>query len=361
MVRSTAGGTIGTVTCPGSIATTAGHFAVGRIEVIATNQVHFMIDNDASDGVNLMDCGTVTGTLPVSSLAPFLEDNQSAAQGATHVVEIDYARIWQDDAASSSEGLTSQASDNTVSFNSVGDDAPLTAENTDIASNSELMDFSTATSDDQMFSNDVYVKGTLYADKIKANQIEGLELLTDKISSLQDEVAQKQTTPTSATPGLTAGGTVNLSDLQAVNLVVLAQIESKGGLVVDKDATFNGKTIFQLLAEFNGNVNFNKQVTFNANSGGFITIKKGAQKVQVKYTAAYADPPIVVANWSTDSDDSDAQAALFEAGYNFLITKSDEKGFWIYLNKPADQDVKLNWIATAVKDAKITASDQNAQ
>jgi hypothetical protein len=144
-------------------------------------------------------------------------------------------------------------------------------------------------------------------------------------------------------------------------LVVLAQIESKGGLVVDKDATFNGKTIFQLLAEFNGNVNFNKQVTFNANSGGFITIKKGAQKVQVKYTAAYADPPIVVANWSTDSDDSDAQAALFEAGYNFLITKSDEKGFWIYLNKPADQDVKLNWIATAVKDAKITASDQNAQ
>jgi hypothetical protein len=238
----------------------------------------------------------------------------------------------------------------------------LTAQSDGGAAQLGLMDFSSATADDAVFNSDVYVKGTLYADKIKANQVEGLEVLTDKISSLADTLAKDKTTSTaSTTTGLSSNSSVNFNNLQAVNLVALAQIESKGGLIVDKDATFNGKTIFELLAEFNGNVNFKKQATFNSDAGGLAVIKKGDKKVQIKYLTPYDQAPIVVANWSTDSDDSDAQAALFEAGYNFLITKSDEKGFWIYLNKPADQDVKLNWIATAVKDAKITASDQNAQ
>ena len=227
------------------------------------------------------------------------------------------------------------------------------------------------------FNKDVYVKGTLYADKIKANQIEGLEVLTDKINSLQDMLAQGKaadgtsnadtSTQSSSASGLETASQVSFNNLQAVNLVALAQIESKGGLVVDKDAQFNGKTIFQLLAEFNGNANFNgnvnfsKQPTFNSDGGGTAVIKAGAQKVQIKFGSPYAQTPVVVANWSVDSDNSADQVRLFEANYIFLINKVDQKGFWIYLNKPAAEDLKLNWMASSIKDAKISTSEPNVQ
>jgi hypothetical protein len=354
-------GTATVLTCPGTLSTT--NFAYMRIEYRTATDVHFYIDVNTSDGINEVECGSgATTNVFAGNMTPWMETATGAASIST-ALDIDYYRAWQDDNMPGIDTPAVQVPDTTSTDTTPATDSstPLSLDTNSKADADSFFSFSAASSEDTVFNHDVYVKGTLYADKIKANQIEGLELLTNKISSLQDEVTKSQTNSPQSSTGLTSSSSVNFNNLQAVNLVALAQIESKGGLIVDKDATFNGKTIFQLLAEFNGNVNFKKQVTFNSDAGGLAVIKKGDQKVQIKYSSAYDQAPIVVANWATDSDDSDNQATLFQAGYDFLITKSDEKGFWIYLNKPADQDLKLNWIATSIKDAKITASDANAQ
>lgn len=202
----------------------------------------------------------------------------------------------------------------------------------------------------------------------RPRKIEQLEVITDKISSLQaklaqQNVAQSNTAEATTNTAPSASGQVNFTDLTTVNLVALAQIETKGGLIVDKDAQFNGKTTFQLIDEFNGqanfksDVNFDKQPTFNSDAGGTAVIKKYAQKVQIKFDQAYSQTPIVVANWSVDSDKPEDQIRLFDANYNYLITKVDQNGFWIYLNKPAAEDLKMNWLATSIKDAKISTSE----
>ncbi len=362
-------GSIQTCTGPGSL---SGNFAYLRIEVRGTSDIHFFSDFNTSDGISEIECGTgVTSASSTSAMTPWLEAKAiSATATLTNTLDIDYIRSWQDDnipspATEPQDSSTATTNQDATTTPPLTSDDPTTSE----ADQSSFFNFAAATSEDTVFNKDVYVKGTLYADKIKANQIEGLEVFTDKISSLQDQLAQEKaaadtaqpqpsTTPApSSIPGLDMTGQVSFNDLNAVNLVALAQIESKGGLVVDKDAQFNGKTIFQLLADFNGDVNFSKQPTFNSDAGGTAVIKQGAQKVQVKFGTPYPQIPVVVANWAVDSDNPDDQVRLFADNYNYFVTKVDQNGFWIYLNKPATEDLKLNWLATSVKDAKISTSE----
>ncbi len=236
MVRSTAGGTIGTVTCPGSIVTTAGHLALGRIEVLDTTHVHFMIDNDSSDGVSFLDCGTVSGTLPTAQLSPFVEDNQSGAQGATHNIDVDYYRIWQDD-----------------SSGSVGSEAPIVGDASTPTTTDQkgIIDFQNATADDTTFDHDVYVKGTLYADKIKANQIEGLNVFTDQLDSLQKQLANEGASPSSASgSGASTSTGTTPTPASGLSFNMSSDLQTGGGLTVGGDAQFMGNAFFYKLVTF---------------------------------------------------------------------------------------------------------------
>jgi hypothetical protein len=93
VVRS-GGANVGTVTC-GTISTT--QFAVGRIEVISATSVKFYMDTDVSDGVSMSLCGTVTGANPTAALGlgAYVVHTETTATS----VDIDYARVWQDDAS----------------------------------------------------------------------------------------------------------------------------------------------------------------------------------------------------------------------------------------------------------------------
>jgi hypothetical protein len=211
----------------------------------------------------------------------------------------------------------------------------------------------------------------LVADSIKANQIEGLELLVDKISARSSQ----STTPKNAQASMGTLDIVNLLNgvkfdgLQTTDLLVLAQLEAQGGLLVDKDAQFNGKTIFALLAQFNGPTEFNDQATFNNDAGGQAVIKKDAKKVTVTFTKAYIQAPIVVASWSfadtKDStnkiiDSSEAkQQRLIDGDYSFSVANVTTKSFDIILNDFTSEDLTLNWIAMAIKDAKMIQSDNS--
>jgi hypothetical protein len=136
---------------------------------------------------------------------------------------------------------------------------------------------------------------------------------------------------------------------------------------VDGLSQFNGKTTFAALVEFmgktdfNGDANFTGRATFNKDTGGIAVIKKGATRVEVKFEKEYIGQPIVsaqmiaVAATLADGSKEDAKVAelrLLEAGYEYIVSDVQGKGFTIVMNKPVNEDIQFNWNAVSVKDAQ---------
>lgn len=210
-----------------------------------------------------------------------------------------------------------------------------------------------------------------------------MEILTNKISDLESQqpsLAGATLTPDTITDNTSTGTTLKDGSIKfdasvtAVNLVALAQLESKGSLVVEGNSEFRGKVLLKLLAQFNGPVefkdivNFDKTITQNSDAGGTAVIKKGVKKVSVSFNKEYAQTPIVVASWSfADTKDQtgkmidsseDKHQRLLDANFNYLLSNVTTKGFDIIINKNATEGLNLSWLATLVKDAKITTSIQ---
>jgi hypothetical protein len=303
VVRS-GGANVGTIVCTGATISTT-QFATLRIQVETSSLVRFLVDADASNGINFIDCGTVgVNTNPAGALTLGLMMVHTAAAASTF--DVDYMRTWQDDAS----GLQ------------IEDASPA-----EVTSNLAMLQ-----------TDDSVQQGLTIADTTQP---------------LADE---KPDRPASV------ANLVKFSETEIVSLTVLAQIESKGGLKVEKDAQFNGKTIFQLLAQFNGPATFRKQVSFDeqpvfsSDAGGTVLFKKGTQRAEVKFNQAYKLTPTVVASWAMDLNSVEEEASLFEADYKYIVTKVSPSGFTLQINKPAEQELKLSWLATAVKDAKISES-----
>lgn len=189
----------------------------------------------------------------------------------------------------------------------------------------------------------------LYAKKIKADSIEGLEILTDKISSLQGQVAGLAVPPLEATPA--------------------ASIASLPNSIKLDNGIFTGETIFEKLVTFlsniifKGKVSFEQIPTFNNDTAGFAVIEKDADTVIVSFEKAYETAPIVSASFSfaefkkedgTVDDQSVRQKKLFAEGFSAMVVNRTEKGFTIILNKRATEDITFSWVALAIKDAKTS-------
>ena len=224
----------------------------------------------------------------------------------------------------------------------------------------------------------VIVANILRAKTIQAERIEGLEVYTNKVSKLADAYAGLQASQNQSVKTNTTETIANLTDVQfgkgefMISLTSLGDIESKGGLVVGGNALFKGKATFTALAEFlqavtlNGDVAANGRVTFNNDAGGMAVIRTGATRVQVKFAKEYASAPVVsalltiapVTNVDGTTEDSQiTEARLLAAGYSYFVSNVQPTGFTIVLNKPAAEDLRFNWSATAIKDAKTSESD----
>ena len=131
-------------------------------------------------------------------------------------------------------------------------------------------------------------------------------------------------------------------------------------------AQFNGKVLFQLLAQFNGPANFNGQVTFNSDAGGTAFVKRDSQKVSIRFSKDYTVKPVIIANWLFNdtkdgqggiSDSSDAkQQRILDGGFSFSVANISTKGFDIILNKRTDEDIQFDWVATAIKNSQLSQS-----
>jgi len=222
----------------------------------------------------------------------------------------------------------------------------------------------------------VIVADIIRAKTIQATRIEGLEVYTDKIASLEQAYAGLEDQPsfhttTSSTDNL---GSVEFGSGQFLSLVSLGNIEARGGLIVDGDANFKGRVTFASLVEFMsganfaGDVSFGGQTTFGNNSGGLVIIKKDATRAEVLFKKEYTSKPLVSlslqANEDTLADGTKEdiklkEERLFSQGYNYLISNLTTKGFTIVLNKKASEDLQFSWNAVLIKDpSTITSQDE---
>lgn len=213
----------------------------------------------------------------------------------------------------------------------------------------------------KIYAKDIYA-ATLTVDKIKANQIEGLELLTDKISSLGARLASERATNSpaaSGTPAAVDAETQLPADLSIQSAVVKldlkvdGQLFANGGLKVYGPAEFRGNAMFYKVVTFmektvfNEDVSFVGRATFNNDAGGFAIIKKDKAEIEVKFEKPFEDVPIVTVN---------ARDGQF---VTYTYKDLDKNSFKIILKDPADKDTTFAWTALSIKEARSVHFDQN--
>jgi hypothetical protein len=212
------------------------------------------------------------------------------------------------------------------------------------------------------------------AKTIRADHIEGLEILTNQISSLSNSVAVLGTQSANLT---TVSGqlssTLNLSSLNVDGLATVSgDLIIKGnGLfqgalnvlesITTKNLTVSDFAYFVNDVVFNGSVRFNQVPTFSKDTAGFAVIKQGGDVVQITFDQEYNNTPVVTASIVLDKvGDSVTQKQLEDGILNgnitYVITQRTTKGFVIRLNKPASQDLNFSWVALSVKDAQTSGA-----
>lgn len=83
------------IVCTGQTISTT-QFALLKIETRSTTDVRFYVDNDVSNGVQWVECGTSTTNIYIAGNMTSMIMNAATPLGMN--LDIDYYRIWQDDA-----------------------------------------------------------------------------------------------------------------------------------------------------------------------------------------------------------------------------------------------------------------------
>jgi hypothetical protein len=335
---------VGSVSCTGALSTT--NFAYLRIEFRTATEVHFYADVNTSDGIQETECGSgVTSTsINTGAMTPFAEAiNSNNATAATTVLDIDYMRTWQDDnvdIASVPQGASSPASEESA-VNNVQSAAPLAPVTPNPEDTSNLFSFNAATSEDTVFNNDVYVHGTLFADKIKANQIEGLSVFTDQISSLQQKLASALDPKASAQTTSTSNQKDALPTTDSpINLSI------PGSLSINGPAQFHGNVFFYKLVTFTEKTIFNNDVTFAAH----VNTSGETPKTKLEVSAG------AIATTDDNPDGNLAKATVTgndSSGIFSLTTGDNSKDgdlLTIQFNKPFDKAPQI-FLTPANKEA----------
>ncbi|MDQ5922737.1 MAG: hypothetical protein QG644_445, partial [Patescibacteria group bacterium] len=221
--------------------------------------------------------------------------------------------------------------------------------------------------------------GTITADKISANEITGLSVITNQLSTLADtvtgltgqaidlsgiavlatDVATLKTSVDAlnvssldATTRLSAleanAGTLLITDALLNTLTISSITTISGGLVVD-----NIKSIGELV-NITSDVEFFGTPYFTKDTAGFAVIEQGAKEVSVVFDKPYLAQPIV--NATITLEDAVNEEDVFNNDIRYVVTRKTPEGFTILLNKNATSDIRFSWSAFAVRDASVTFS-----
>jgi len=201
------------------------------------------------------------------------------------------------------------------------------------------------TSQNEVFSVDAagngYFAGTITADKIKVNQIEGLDLTSLLFSGL--------------TTSSSSGTTIQVPGVNGVTFV--------GDLIASGSSTFTGPALFSELVTFIknlivqgqvtingslkvlGDVIFGGHLTVNTDTAGVAVIPSSSMSVDVPFEKPFSETPIVtitlVLSEATDS-------AFLAEGVRAAVANVTTNSFSIVLAEPVPRNLTYNWFALAV-------------
>ena len=136
--------------------------------------------------------------------------------------------------------------------------------------------------------------------------------------------------------------------------IITPSITSKG-LTIDNITALNDTISFQSDVAFIGRPYFNKD------TGGFAVIHTGDSSVHVAFEKAYIATPVVQASVTFDEladpiAQAQAETDYFASGAQLIVTRKSLSGFTIMLNAPATKDLKINWLALAITNARSDES-----
>lgn len=239
---------------------------------------------------------------------------------------------------------------------------------------------------------------TLYADQIfarsiKADSIEGLEIFTNQISSLEEKYAgldAKESDSSETTDTVKEQLALAMKKLSADTLTlrldgsILGKLSVNGALHVGGTAEFGGETVFVKLASFldktifKGMVSFETAPTFASDTAGFAVIAKDARRVRVVFDTPYEKQPIVTVSLTREESpllpeaDEDLKkdialleeeyvGAVFKENVRYVVTEKSVSGFTIVLSEKAARDLQFSWVALSVDKAKSFSSEPEGE
>lgn len=182
-------------------------------------------------------------------------------------------------------------------------------------------------------SGDATLSGTLVVDTIKARRIEGMDIITKKLSLLSEEVAGVSTVSAQPTPSIPTE--TNILDLisKAISDIYKNTAEFLGRVIFHNDVAFLGRP------------------TFNKDTAGFAIIKSGDSEVEVKFDKEYTNEPVVNATLQI------AGAVDMNNLPSYAVADVDTKGFKVRLARSTSMDIRFSWIAIAVNNATNITSN----
>jgi hypothetical protein len=218
------------------------------------------------------------------------------------------------------------------------------------------------------------VADLITAKTIRADHIEGLEILTNQLSALTNSMAVLADSTQSgqfATGSASFPTQLNLSSLTVNGFATISADLNVGGngffqgaLNVLSDLTTKNLLVSQFAyfindVVFKGNVRFNSTPTFNNDTAGFAVVKQGVDTVRINFGQEYVNTPVVTASIAlAKTGDNTTQKTLedqiLNGNLSYVITQRTTKGFVIRLNKPAPEDINFSWVALSVQDAKTS-------
>ncbi len=140
-------------------------------------------------------------------------------------------------------------------------------------------------------SGSALFSGGITADWIKANRIEGVEILAARYSGLEQQVASLSGLIIN-TPTPTVLPSPTLTPVPSLDMTVLGEMVLKKGLTVSGLSEFFGDAVFE------NPVTFNNPPLFSKDTAGEAIIKTGSDRVEIVFDKEYSGPPIVTVNIS---------------------------------------------------------------
>jgi hypothetical protein len=229
------------------------------------------------------------------------------------------------------------------------------------------------------------ISGTLNVGRIIAGKIDGLDILDNRVTNLETQMASLINSKASTAVLSDATGSAELAtasaslppalSLTSLNVDGLATVSAdlsvkgngfiQGALNVLDNITTNNLLVSQFAyfindVVFKGNVRFDSTPTFSSDTAGFAVIKKDSDSVQINFNQEYVvGTPVITASIALDKvGDSVSQKALedeiFNSNIAYVITQRTTKGFVIRLNKPAPEDINFSWVALSVQNAQTS-------